>query len=259
MRRAFLSLMSTAFLCLNLTSVASAVNIPSDYVRQAAIISIDHSDWYNVGVRSHLTTSTYQTPPVDGAGQAFWVGELLSDNSAYQVGIKACGSQCLEWFAQAFDKNGTLVLDWTGPTTTPGYPTYHDVAIQMAQSGFEYDWYPTFDGARADPNSDFWTIAPNSGTNGPQVVAELSLHPQGPMPDPNSMLGPLTATNQGTGVKAMQTKIGTTWRDTLHADAWFLNQVCPPINVYGWGYQSASMGNFAGHACAVDFNRLGNW
>jgi hypothetical protein len=76
---------------------------------------------------------------------------------------------------------------------------------------------------------------------------------------PDLQLGPLTATDYGTGVKALQTKSGNIWRDTLHAYALFLNQVCPPINVYGWGYQSASMGNMPGYACAVDWNPLGNW
>jgi hypothetical protein len=72
-------------------------------------------------------------------------------------------------------------------------------------------------------------------------------------------VGPLTANDYGTGVNALQTKFVTAWYDTLQADAFFVNQVCPPINVYGWGYQSASMGTLPDHACAVDYNRLGNW
>jgi hypothetical protein len=134
----------------------------------------------------------------------------------------------------------------------------------MGQMGPVYYWYPTFDGVRYQ-NSEIWVNAPNSGPwiegppNAPEVFAELSLAPQGPMPNPSSQLGPLTATNQGTGVKALQTKFGATWFDTQHADAYFVNQVCPPLNVYGWGYQSASMGTLNGYACAVDWNRLGNW
>jgi hypothetical protein len=48
-------------------------------------------------------------------------------------------------------------------------------------------------------------------------------------------VGPLTANDYGTGVNALQTKFVTAWYDTLQADAFFVNQVCPPINVYGWG------------------------
>jgi hypothetical protein len=186
----------------------------------------------------------------------------LFDGTFYQAGIKVCGSQCLQWFAQAYDANQHQILDWTGPYTTPGYPTYHDVAIQVERIEFGLDnWYPTFDNVRASGGNISLYQVPNSGNNVPEVAAELSLAASGgPMPNPNDQMGPLTATNQGTGVKALQTESGNIWRDTLHAQAMFVNQVCPPINVYGWGYQSASMGNnFPGHACAVDYNRLGNW
>ncbi len=255
MRRAFLSLMTSAFLCLNLTSVASADSQPNNYTRQAGIIDLETSDWYNVGVRSHFTTSTYQTPAVDGANQFFWVGQSLSNGTFYQAGIRACGSQCLQWFAQAYDANSQRILSWLGSTTTPAY---HDVAIQMVRVDSLYNWYPTFDGVRYQ-NSDIWNIAPNSGPTNPKVFAELSLMPGGPMPNPSSQLGPLTATDYGTGVKALQTKFGTGWQDALHAYALFVNKVCPPINVYGWGYQSASMGTLNGYACAVDYNPLGRW
>ena len=267
-RRAFLSLLTSTILCLNLTSVASAINRPNLYARQAGIISVDPVDRYNVGVRSHFTVSTYQTPAVDGAHQFFWVAESLSDGTFYQAGITACGSQCLEWFAQAFDRNGTLILNWPGcPSCYPTTPGYHDVAIQRGQMGQVYYWYPTFDDVRYQ-NSEIWVNAPDSGpgtppANPPEVFAELSLHPQGPMPNPNSQLGPLTATDYGTGVKAHQTRFpvpgggfaGMTPFTRMHSSS---NQVCPPINVYGCGYQSA-LGNFTGHACAVDYNRLGNW
>lgn len=259
MRRPLIALLSAAVLWVNLTVAASAVNDPTKYARQAGIISIDPIDRWNYGARSHFTTTTYQTPTVDGATQFFWIGQTLSDGSFYQAGILACGSHCLHWFAQAFDRYNNRILDWGWPSPVSG-TAYHDVAIQVTQMGPVYNWYATFDGVRYQ-NDDFWPNAPNSGYSPgvPGVFAELSLHPQGPMPNPSSQLGPLTATDYGTGVKALQTYTGAQWRDTQHADALFLNQYCPPLNVYGWGYESASMGTLNGYACAVDYNPLGNW
>jgi hypothetical protein len=251
--------MTSAFLCINLTSVASAVSSPS-FIRAAAVQSIDSGDYYNQGFRSHFTTSTWQTPAADRAGQAFWVGETLLDGTFYQAGIAVCGSQCLRWFAQAYDASNRQILNWVGTTLASG-TGYHDVAIQVETIEFGLNnWYPTFDNVRPNGGNISLLHVQNSGTNVPEVAAELSLAASGgPMPNPNSQLGPLTATDFGTGVKALQTKSGNIWRDTLRAQAFFVNQVCLPINVYGWGYQSASMGNFTDHACAVDYNRLGNW
>lgn len=212
-------------------------------------MSVDPTDRWNVGARSRFSTPSLLQSSTSGAAHFFYIGQVLSDGTFYQGGIAVnhynCGDSCLGFFAQAFDPSGNQILNWPGCGSCYGAGTtgFHVYAIEHTTIGSINNWYLTFDGTRY-PNEDIYPPAPNSGNNVPWVYAEVSNVPTGPTPDPADTMGPLTATS-----KALQTKFSGAWYDTYHADAWFQNPYCPPINVRGWGYQSGSVGTNLGGDC----------
>jgi hypothetical protein len=218
--------------------------------RHAGVQSTDETDRFNVGARTTFGWPSLPQPKVDNATSSGWVGQFLSDGTFYQAGVVVnqgqCGWSCATYFAQAYDRYNNLILNWPGCGSCFGTPGTHTYAIVHGQLGQLNNWYATFDGVRYQ-NDDIWPPAANSGSNMPFAVAETSLAPtNGPPPDPGDSMGPFTFSN-----KALQTKYGSTWYDTYHAVVYFYNGVCPPINVLGWGYQSASAGtNMTGYSCS---------